>query len=435
MTDYTRTQVRQDGILKPWPWVGWSSTADSLANGPYITDLAAFAHERYGPNEFMDRYVHRYNRTDTDRVRRALDLDTVNGRLDVDGGNWSNTADTAYEVLGVHPDEANDAIMRGQKKQVDRDFRPAGVYPDSDMETAGVEYYDGTLGSSAVSNAGVTKDTDSADVFSGTQSLFINLTGAGGYCRFQRYRVQPNKKVWLAIIGKTTGTMTVKVWDYSNSAYIGTTRSYSGADFALIERSFTTPAGCEEIQIEVGGTDATDDVWVDSTFGPIVQGRRRFRLPTEFAESYQVRYVRESRFLSKLADGVYDAYSRQWVGDWEAPADFTTENFHNAANPYFVNFSEEVDDAELMAPLWLVVERPLSDVEPLDSETATTSAPFEQVAAYARHELALLIRDRNPGVQRWVDLVDETRVIASFERIARPSSAKVKKQTHRRLRA
>lgn len=440
MTTTTRTAVWQE-ILNRWDWLGFYATADTIG-ADYIEDVSEFAHERYGPNEVSERYAWRYNRSGDDLVRETLTLDTTLGRLSVDGNSsYGTTSDKDYAIVGLDPDVIIAAIKRGQTKQVDRTIRALGTFIDSDMEVSGVDYWDGTSGGSSKSNCTVEKSP--TDAFSGSQALVITATGASAYDRSQRLRVpsggsgaSAKKGKFGVILRADVGTVTLKVYDYTNSAYLTVeTRTYSGEDFAYVELNFTPLATTEEVQIEFALTGASDVIVVDAVFGPWFTGRRTFNLPSDLDEQYSVKFVRVSSFESQLKAGVYDAYSRVYLGDYDPKLDFQVEAFPRNANPSRINFGQHISAQEIARPMWIVAERPVSDVEPLDSESATTTQPKEQVVAYAMAEIAEVLRDRNKDDSFFQQLFNETRIEASIERLSRPPTVKVEEHYRRKLRA
>lgn len=444
MTDTTRTQGRH-AILADWPWLGFASDADSIGSGDpaYIVDRSEFQHEREGPNELAERYVHRYNRTGYDRVRRSTDLDTENGYLYVDGDAYTNTNDTAYEVLAIHPDEIIHAMQDGQKKQVDRQFWALSLGKDGNMERADVDYWDGTSGGSAASNATPTKVTDEEYVYQGPQALKIAVTAAGGYVRSQLYRITPGKLTDVGFIGRVDGTMTFKVYDATNGVYLTSGRSYAGEDFVAMFERVTPPAGdangsgaCYEIQLEWSGAANGENIYVSNILGPYPHERRQFELPAEYAEGYNVKGVRTVRYLGQIRSEIYDAYSREWTGQLLPTVDYQVESFHRSANPYHLAFTGPFEDEWFYYGIWAVAERPLSEVEPLDTEGASTSVPLEQAKKYWMASIAEIIRDRNPDDEWAQQKYQETRFEEAVETLARPPvSATVQKRGRVRLRA
>lgn len=434
MSDSSRTTVRQE-IYKDWGWLGFAATADDIG-ADYIEDESEFGHERYGPNELSDRFAYRFNRTGEDRVRQTLTVDTATGRLSVDGNtSYVNTSDLDYEITGLHPDEINAQIMKGQEDQVDRQFWPVSAGKDGNMERADVNYWDSTSGGSEVSSAAVSKVTDEANVYIGPQALYINPSGAGGYCRSQRYRVSAGKRCDVGFIGRVDGTFTFRVYDATNSAYLTNGQTYSGEDFVAMFAHITVPSNCYEIQLQWTASASSDDIYISCILGPYVAERRQFELPEEYAEGYNVKGIRTVRYLSQLGDETFDAYSREWTGELDYGADFQIESFHRSANPYHLSLSAQLYEHWFHYGLWAVGERPLSEVEPLDSESATTSAPLRQVVAHAKARLAVVIRDRNPDEPQWQNLVAETRIDKAVEKLSRPPVPKVETRGRRRIRA
>lgn len=398
------------------------AAADSVGT-TYIADLSEFGDTNLGTDELRDLFIHRYNLTGNDRVKLTTTLDTALGRLSHGGTAYINTADTAYELLGLHPDDFNNAIQTAQRQMWLTTHVLLTVGRDFDMETAGVQYWDGTLGGSSTSNATVTKVATAPYVYSGTQALFVNLSGVNGYARGELVRVTPGKRLYTAIIGRAdVGTLTLKLRDVTNGAYISTSNdiAYSGESFAVLQRIDTVPVGCEEVQVELRGTGAADDLYVDGVFGPLEQNRRRLTLPSWMDESFKVFSLRPSEFRSQIAAGVYDAGSREFTGDWKAPVDFATETLHREVNPNNVIFTRDLPDGLI----WIAAQRSYYDVEPLSTESSSTTAPFEEMVTHALREVTALVMERQPEDKRWIALNTEFKAKTARETLARPAPAR-----------
>jgi hypothetical protein len=416
----TRTQIRQE-LLVRIPELGEAVAAADSVGTTYIADLSEFGDSNLGTDELRDLFIHRYNLTGNDRVHATTTVDTTTGRLSVVGPVYSNTSDTAYELLGLHPDDLNNAILTAQRQMWLTTHVLLTVAHDHDMELGGVQYWDGTLGGSSTSSAAVTKVATAPYVYSGTQALFVNLSGANGYTRGETVRVTPGKRIFTAIIARAdVGTVTLKLRDVSNGAYIATTndKAYSGESFAVLQRYDTVPDGCEEVQVEIRGTGATDDLYVDCVYGPLEEKRRRMALPSWMDESFKVYQLRPSSFRSLIVDGIYDAGSREFTGDWMAPVDYNLETLHREVNPNNVIFTHDLPAQQLV---WIAAQRSYYDVEPLLTESSATTAPFEELMAYVMREVTALLVERQPEEARWRQLNADARTRTAKETLARPA--------------
>ena len=72
--------------------------------------------------------------------------------------------------------------------------------------------------------------------------------------------------------------------------------------------------------------------------------------------------------------------------------------------------------------MWIEGKRPYFDLEPLTNDTDTTVAPYDQVVAYAKQELANLLVKRFPGEPRWLELKAEADMTTNSETMARPET-------------
>lgn len=439
---YTRAQIRHE-LLDRWPRLGFYATADSFSTTA-VVDVSEFEHTGYQTNEFKDYYIYRPGTTGNDVVKRASTLVQSTGTLSQDSSNYSDTSTLAYEILGMPPDVINNAIATAQKNQYAYTHialtRNNGA-SDMDMETSGVNYWDGTSGGSSASNATPTKATSANNVYSGTQSLLITLSAANGYVRSEKFRVNPSQQTVTGIILRAdVGTATLALYDVTNGAYIttGNNVSYSGEQFAFLWRTDTMPSGCEEVNVEVRGTGASDLIYVDCVYGPWQQEAHRVPLASYITEAYKLRTIFPAAFnlsITSSAGQIYDAYSRYWTDTWRMPQDFTIENFHRevAANSLLFNYPKSVpmDTGQM---LWLQLARRLSDVEPLTSESAVTNEDLEKEMAYVQHEVALAALEMLPTNAFWKQMVEETKVEEAIETLGRPPPAAVKPYGTRNLR-
>ncbi len=447
-TTYTRTQIRQE-VLKRWPELGWAATADSVSTTA-ITDVSEFAHTGYQSNEFKDYWIHRYLQTTDDVRKRVGEAALVNttGVLTQDSTVYVNTADLAYELLGIDPRDLNYAIAQAQQLRYFRQHfllprvqDAAGNAADMDMETTGTSMWDGNT-AGALSNTTVSKVTTAQNVYSGVQALRVLLSVAAGYARSATFRVTGNYAMYVGMIARAdVGTVTLKVFDVTNSAYIQTATepTYSGEQFALLEWVGSVPATCEEVLVEIRGTGSVDDIYVDSITGPWVWGTRRIQLPTWLNEQYKVTSLRPSRYRIAVTPGnrVWDAYSRYFVDDWKNPKDFTVEDLHRDTNGYFLNLEK---DMTTEGPYWLQCERSRAVLEPMTAETSTTTETvdgFNELMEYVLTEVAKICAGLSEGAQKamWEARAKEHAQDAAIETGARPAQAQVQKHGVYNVRA
>lgn len=427
----TRTQVRQE-MLRRVPVLGRALTADSIGANS-LTHKAEYYRNRAGPTEYENQIVHRYNLQDPDRWRRILSLNSpsTDGIVNVDGPVYVDQVDTAYERLGIHPDDINAAIAEGQRRQrVRSNIALTRADLDLDMETAGVLQWDGTSGGSK-NNATVTKVASAASVETGTQALSIVGTGAGAYCRSSYIGVIPGQLVYVAcyIYGALTANQTFRLRDGINGVYFGDTRTVPVTGRYLMSWILATvPTNCSAIQIEFapvnGGT-----MFVDTCFGPYQPGQTVFNNPpTALNEAYKLRFVRPVHYQTPLSTaGFFNAESVVFEGDLTTPENWALEAFRRDqfANRLRLIPSTLYPHPPAMGldggfcPLFLALEAKVSDYEPLLTEASTTSQPLDECACYSLRYLFENLADRTKE-QRWKDKMQEYARWAVIEDIARP---------------
>lgn len=426
----TRTSVRQE-MLRRVPVLGRALTADSIGANS-LTHTAEYYRNRAGPTEYENQIIHRYNLADPDRWRRILSLNSpsTDGIVNVDGPPYINQVDTAYERLGIHPDDLNSAIAEGQRRQRLRtDIALTRADLDLDMETAGVLQWDGTSGGSAKNNATVAKVTTAE---TGTQALSILGTGAGAYCRSSVIGVIPGQLVYVAcyIYGGTAANQTFRLRDPFNNVYFGDTRTLPVTGRYLMSWiQATVPANCVGIQIEFapanGGT-----ILVDTCFGPYQPGQTVFNNPpAALNEAYKLRFVRPVHYQMPLSTaGFFNAESVVFEGDLTTPENWALEAFRHDQFPNRLRLIPSTLYPQPPAmgldggfcPLFLAMEAKVSDYEPLLTEASTTSQPLDECACYSLRYLAENLTQRHPGDVRWTNLMQEYARWAVIEDMARP---------------
>lgn len=436
MTAATSRQVIRRMILDRWPILGFYATADSVSTTA-IVDLSEFGHSRYGGDSWADYYIYRPERTGNDVVKLATTLAVATGTLSHGGSVYSNTTDTEYELIGpLHPDELNQCIIRALRHMHYPFFLPLTLSElDFDMETSGVNFWDGTSGGSAASNATPIKTTSAGNVNSGTQALEITTSSGTNYIRSASWRVVPGSNLVLPVIGKAdVGTLQLQIRDVTNSALIGSQVSYGGEEYARIRLQTSVPSTCEEVQLQISSALTGATLHIDSIFGPYKQGQRRFELPSYIDEGWKIRYLRPLNYAYSFGDNIAAAYSEEpysGEGDWTQPEHFTLETRHREANQYILQLRNGHDLSD--RPYQLVCGRPWSDVDTLSTESATTTAPLEQVLDLACREIFSLLHARDRGNKTWDELYNRYKEYAEHEELARPWPAAIQRRGLRRI--
>jgi hypothetical protein len=409
-----RTTIRHL-ILDRHPELGFYATADSVASQSII-DLSEFGHTRFGADTFADLYIYRYFLTGNNRIKQADDLVASTGTLNHGGTPYTDDFSVkTYDIIGpLHPDELDACISRSLRYLRFFTHVPLTTFTDADMETALASNWTG-------SQATPTKVVTAANVYSGTQSLQVSLSGAGGFVRGSLLRVTPGQTLWTACLARAdVGTVKLDLYDSTNGVTFGTAVSYSGEEFARLWRSDTVPAGCEELRVQLTGVGATDLFFVDSVFGPYRQGLARLPLPSYIDEQWKLHALRPAHYNQSIGSGLELANSRAFRGDWEQPQDFSIETFYREANPTQLLLQKPIPSTDM----WLQAERPWSDVDSLGTETATTLAPLEAVLDMSCYEVFALLHVRQPDEMRWAEQLRVYEERAGLHELSRPAPPK-----------
>lgn len=396
----TRTVARQTLMQRHPRLLGFAASADAAGVAAQtITDISQFQFSGYGPDEFRDYYIHRYNFTDNNRVKRAT---TLSGAVLTQGGSAYNDAfsDLAYELLPIDPDLVNNALVNSQHKIVARKLVPLTPLVDGDTQFATSVYWGEAtaLGGSVASNLTPTKVTD--EVYNLSRSLKLLSTSGAGYTLGETLKCTPGQTVYMAaIVRADVGTVTMRLYNTTGAANFSESVSYAGEEWALVWVKSTIPTGCENYQPMFQLAATNDIAYVSGVFGPYVAGQRVFKLQDWLNENYKIKALRPSRFRLNIATGVESMLGREFYGDLVQPTDFSVEAFSRDVIPARLQLSEDVMLPQ--APVWLSVERSLyDDGETLASEGATTSGDLDQIEAYTMIDLlenVFLVANPNDG--------------------------------------
>lgn len=414
--------------------------ADSV-HANYIAHVTEYQNARLGTDEYADYYLYRPGQSGTDRVKKTGNLDQTNGFLYVtSGGNYTTpTSDTDYMRLGIDPDIVWNAIANGHARLSTRTMQPLITIADGDMRTSGVNYWDTTL-DGAVSNCTPTKVTDPANVFSQSQSLGLTFSGAG-YQRGPTLSVPPGSTIWTAFRTKAAASnLTFNMWDKTNSALLGGTAPVASMrDWGVYWRQDAVPANCFQVQPQFNAAGASTH-YVDCVWGPYVQGKKRFVLPTDLEEAWQIELIRPTIYDTPIPNTLngWLASSKESAGDLVPPApgrngDFTLEINRLDANPYVLNFLKApFGNAHEypMGPIDLATNRLVNTTETFDSPTSSSALPVVQLADFAMDELlstAAFKDDANFNAMR-----AEYSAKCALQVLMRPPAARVEQHVTRR---
>lgn len=398
------------------PGLGFAFTADSVAAGS-ITSAGSLADTNLSTSQFTGMYIHRPDVTAADKTRVAGALTLATGVLTQTGANYSDTTDTNCELIGLmHPDELNACIQRAAKRVYRELQLPlAGMIEDGDMEAANT-----TSWTSVGTPSAKAKDTTAANVWSGTQALHVANDAAGEGVKsvaFQGFKKLP---YYCSVVVKcAAGTAKLQVYDETNSIEIASVTS-GHPGWVHLWQKFRIPDTCESVTVRLIGVEDTADIyWNHAVF--YYPDEYQHPAPSWLDEQFKFLKLREARY-DRIVDGssqtygnYHDANTRRWM-DWAQPGQFSLDVLHTDAHPYQVVLKRPVPDNEL----WIEAKRPWYDTHPLDSDSATTYAPQEQMEAAIKLEIARVLAKRYPNARQWVMLLQEAEQDLSAQEESRP---------------
>ena len=353
--------------------------------------------------------------TADDRERPAGALTVATGVLANAGRVYSGTSASPEQVElqeFLSPTQVFDICVETLKQLPQTVQLPLGTFTDSDMETAGVSNW-------TASSTSLSKVTTAANVYSGTQSLFVDNSGAGGYAESPGVYVTPLKTVYVgAILRADVGTASLVLYDSTNSAeFTGTAPTYDGERFAHIWRQEVVPTGCETMTVRVVGTESNADIYVDSIIGPyVINSDFNVDAPSWMDETWRLKKIRSASYRQGLGRQVEDAHSRTFT-DWMLGRDVKFNVIPNAAHPYKLGLRRLYDTRDL----WYEAQRRAYDLTSTTfantaaGESYTTSLPRE----YVIYACSLAVCDAIAEIYR--DSADRVRV--ARERIQKKLSA------------
>lgn len=408
----TRAQIRAE-LYDTVPGLGFSGTATAAATTS-ITDTYALKDTTLGANHYRGTYIYRpLATTSSDVVRKANTLAPTTGVLTHSGGNYTDVTTFGYELVGpLHPDELNACITRAMRFVYFEVQLPlCGLVVNGDMEN-GATGWTGT-------NATPTAITTASKVFSGTNALRVANSGANGYAASGTFTVFPNEPFYASSVCQvTSGTASFQMYDNTNSAIIGSAITSVETNFAHLWCMGNIPSTCHTASIRLSGVEASADVaWNHA----LAYRTSQLVLPAQswLDEQYKLLKLREAKYsknLSAQANGGYDDAQSRHFDDWFQPSMYSLDPFKLDTNPYNFQLTRAIPRNEL----WVEAKRPYYDVETMATEAATTHAPLNLVAAYARMELAKVLKVRYPSDPRWKELAERTQEDVSAEFTSRP---------------
>lgn len=413
----TRQNIRRE-LYNQVPGLGVSSTATDIS-GNTLTDAIIFADSTLGNNHYRGYYLYRPDRSTTDRVQKITQSNAVTGIATTGGSAYSNTSDYSYEIVGLlHPDEINACITRAQSRIYVEYLTPMrGLLTDGDMETSGVTNWAASLSTRQ-------KITTAASLLKGTQGLEVTNTSTNGYV-YQTFTGKVAARgIFYVHAACLSTTATAQPWvQVTNDAgrVVKVIADADGEHGANTWYHFWIKAQLADytrtLQLELGTVlNGAITVWSYADVYPA--DMFNYNAPSYLDEPWKLLNLNEATYRHDIqatvtgpesanagASGtgrVYVPQSRKFTS-WSQPAAYQLAPLHHAANPYQIMLKRPVSENQL----WIHGKRPYSDTEALASESATTLASPRLLYAYAKEELARILKVRYPTDDRWNRLHEE----------------------------
>ncbi len=407
----TRRNTRRE-MYNQVPGLGFSGTADSLT-GATLTDTNVFVDATIPQGHYRGMYLLRPDRTGDDLVHRIVSHNPTTGVVTT-SNTYSNTTDTNYEIVGlIHPDELNACLARAMQRVFFETQTPmCGEITNGDFEAS-----TGLTGWTS-SNVGTYTISQSANhAFSGAYSMRCVSTATDQYASSVTVFVSPNEPFFAsAVVRCISGTASFSVYDLTNGVVIASAVTTTEDIWENLYLVGSVPADCRKIELRLGGSENNVDLyWNHAMFYRTRQ--TQLPAPSWLNEQYKLLKVRECVYQAGNATNTHDATSRIF-DDWLQPSMYSLDPFHNDLNPYMLEFQRHLPNHEL----WVAGKRPYSDLNAFDVDTTTTLAPERLLYAYARNELAMLLRRRYPSDQRWARMLEEAAAEVTAETQSRPET-------------
>ena len=419
MTTATTRQAIRRELYNRIPGLAFTGTAASRTSTT-LTHTQAFQDSTLGNNHYRGYYLYMPDDTAADQVRKIASHVASTGVVTTAGPAWGVTTDLDYEVVGLlHPDEINNAIIRA----LNRIYFETAVPLSPEITDGDMDANNTTSWTSVGTPNTKSKVTTAAKVFSGIRSLrVLNDTAGEGVqsTTVRGFSTNGNERVYVsAVVHCDVGTAELHLYNVTGSASIASVTSTEEGWAHLWLDVDSLPTGCEEIAVQMIGTQDTADLY----WSHVVlyrMDRMQLALPTWCDDTWKLSRLREMRYgknISNQSRGGYDDATSRVPHDWYQPSMFALEPYHLEANPYAVQLFRPLPRNEL----WVQGQRPWSDLETLSTDASTTLAPLELLYAYAKEELAKVLYKRYPSDARWLALLTEASAEVDAETRSRPT--------------
>src|SRR5512146_65778 len=319
--------------------------------------------------------------TAADREKPAGALTVATGVVANAGIAYAGTAPTSgdqCELLQyISPTQLFNVVVSKFKALNETVLMPLGSFADSDMETSGVTNW--TASSSALS-----KVTSSAHVLTGRQSLFVNLSGANGYAESPAVAASPQANIWVSAMAQPNGgTATLTLWDNTNSASISST-TYTGQRWGHMWLSSGIPDTCYSITVRVGGTGASDDIYVDHVSGPFdTSSDLNIVAQSWLNEPWRLRKLRQAHYIGQRLGNQVEEGSSRTFNDWALHEEIAFNVTPADVNPGVIQLRKFPPSGDL----WIEADRSVNDL--VSTTWANTAAGEAYTVAVADRLIVL----------------------------------------------
>lgn len=374
--------------------LGFASTATG-AGTTGIPDTVKFGPTQIGEFQYADGWGYVPTLTGAQRVKR---MGAISGTtlLHADNANWSSVVNTTpYEWLvpGAHPDAFNQVIADAMRELYVRNHLPETPWIDGNFELSGTTNW--------AAAATLAKVADAIYGNVGSQSLKVTNLGANGYAAHNvGIEVQPGQRWQFHALMRNVagGPARFRIYDYTASptvgAEIGTAAVAYGFTPTLLVNNVTIPENCYRVTCLLQNDSATGITAWDALPGRNLASRQ-FPLDYWGRAHYNITGLAEAQYGTALKNGTraYDATSRSFEA-WSRPRDFDTEHLLGNSTPNIMRIYRDPRKIASDVELWYPSQRTWWDVDPLDSETASSEIPEELLIPLVAARVATLL---NPG--------------------------------------
>lgn len=351
----------------------------STTNGGLLSNIDS-------DQNYVGAYLLMTSGTELGKWREISSYAPLTGTLSLTGNGFStgpSNGDTYEIYAGLNPDQWS--LSNTPKPSIVDAALKRALYltkecltrcPDGSMEASG------TTSWATTSNASVAKSTSDA-ITSGTQSLVVTNSGAGGYVQGANINVRPGSagQVYACYRGTTTtlSTASLQVRDVTNNALIVTAQDIdSGVNFdgGMVSTGFTVPSTCYRIAIRLIGAEAAAVIAWDDVIVTL-NDRRTYPLP-----SWVVKEANVQDLLMRSGNRPF-AFDFISVG---GPLDLDSDP--TAVNTFMVNLPRGIGNS----PVYVWGERPFGPMSAVadatvctgDLEWLATEAASEAMTSYSK---------------------------------------------------